>query len=554
MLKKIEREIRFTWKSYYKSDFVKKGKYFEYLLPMKKCGFNIQLGVDYPYDQEQPCGEDEDDSAYEDPASLLYTPLAMMGLATIMKDDKLFQQAYDVMWEGYDQFYQRSFSNVEKNVNVFESIIRVLGGLLAVYEMRLNMEGTDPDTTYTLLEMAQDFADTLKPAIFPGGDDKIDDRPICTGMKLDGTYRHCPDSGWELTPAVIGSNYLEFVKLNQLSRETPFSDLRKPDKYQDWENRAYKILIGIYDGRSPNNLIGGDGVTYRWDPETERYRYYPSGYAGVFGGIDSYLEYVKKGILVTSIPKRREKLQEMWIMLSRGLIKHATAKAYDKEAGRNRIWIQKVKFDDPEDTPLPHYGALEAFFPGTLALRVDGVPIFLQLAHLQLAKALHSSWDAVWNKYGLEPEGYNFCPEADGLEPRNYKSCTGMVLPDVPGNPPREFDHYYLRPEIIESAYYLYHYTRNPRYLDQIAQYFEDIVDYCKVKVEGRGYNMVHNVGPDMRDKPEHRSTIMESYFIAETLKYMYLAFADPDDLPFEFEDVVFNTEAHPLRRVKPQK
>ncbi|MGB6032761.1 MAG: glycoside hydrolase family 47 protein, partial [Bacteroidota bacterium] len=39
----------------------------------------------------------------------------------------------------------------------------------------------------------------------------------------------------------------------------------------------------------------------------------------------------------------------------------------------------------------------------------------------------------------------------------------------------------------------------------------------------------------------------MDGYFLAETLKYLYLLFAPPETL--DFSSVVFNTEAHPIRR-----
>ena len=42
----------------------------------------------------------------------------------------------------------------------------------------------------------------------------------------------------------------------------------------------------------------------------------------------------------------------------------------------------------------------------------------------------------------------------------------------------------------------------------------------------------------------------MESFFLAETLKYFYLVFSDPEFL--NLDDWVFNTEAHPFRRPKP--
>lgn len=39
----------------------------------------------------------------------------------------------------------------------------------------------------------------------------------------------------------------------------------------------------------------------------------------------------------------------------------------------------------------------------------------------------------------------------------------------------------------------------------------------------------------------------MDSFFLAEMFKYLFLLFADPEDLPFDVEDYVFTTEAHLL-------
>jgi mannosidase alpha-like ER degradation enhancer 2 len=45
----------------------------------------------------------------------------------------------------------------------------------------------------------------------------------------------------------------------------------------------------------------------------------------------------------------------------------------------------------------------------------------------------------------------------------------------------------------------------------------------------------------------KERADAMESFFLAETLKYAYLLFA-PDDT-IDFEAVIFNTDAHPMWR-----
>jgi mannosidase alpha-like ER degradation enhancer 2 len=97
---------------------------------------------------------------------------------------------------------------------------------------------------------------------------------------------------------------------------------------------------------------------------------------------------------------------------------------------------------------------------------------------------------------------------------------------------------YALRPEIIESAYYLYHFTKDPRYLDMGRTFFNGIVKYCRTDV---AYDALSDV------EKKTKADRMESFFLAETLKYLYLLFAQPDTL--DLTKVVFNTEAHPITR-----
>jgi mannosidase alpha-like ER degradation enhancer 2 len=97
---------------------------------------------------------------------------------------------------------------------------------------------------------------------------------------------------------------------------------------------------------------------------------------------------------------------------------------------------------------------------------------------------------------------------------------------------------YALRPEIIESAYYLYHYTHESRYQEMGRSFFEGIRKYCRTD---SGYTVLKSV------VTKEKGDLMPSYFLAETLKYLYLLF-EPKAL--NFDEVVFNTEAHPLRRV----
>ncbi|HQT91542.1 MAG TPA: glycoside hydrolase family 47 protein, partial [Candidatus Kryptobacter bacterium] len=130
------------------------------------------------------------------------------------------------------------------------------------------------------------------------------------------------------------------------------------------------------------------------------------------------------------------------------------------------------------------------------------------------AAEVEESWYKVWNKYGIEPEDFDY----------------GTMTIKDPG--------YYLRPEIMESAYYLYNYTGDPRYLVMQKTFFDDLVKYCKTDC---GFVQLKNVATHEKGQG------MPSYFLAETMKYLYLTFAPPSTL--DFNKVIFNTEAHPLQR-----
>ncbi len=173
------------------------------------------------------------------------------------------------------------------------------------------------------------------------------------------------------------------------------------------------------------------------------------------------------------------------------------------------------------------YGALDAFFPAVLALP----------GNLDRAQRLQKSSYKMWMKHGIEPEEIN------------YQSME-VVSPGYP-----------LRPEIVESTYYLYHYAnstpktskvRKPglpppsagkldpdHYLQMGEMMFRDFVKYCRTD---EGYAALKSV------VTKEKSDSMQSFLFAETFKYFYLLFAPPRTL--DFEKVIFNTEAHPIRRI----
>jgi mannosidase alpha-like ER degradation enhancer 2 len=170
---------------------------------------------------------------------------------------------------------------------------------------------------------------------------------------------------------------------------------------------------------------------------------------------------------------------------------------------RGELWYGHADMNTGKRTD-PQYGALDAFFPAVLALSGD----------VARARRLQNSSFKMWNLHGIEPEIID------------YK--TMQIV----------YNGYHLRPEIVESTYYLHHYTCDPQYRKMGETIFDDFVKYCRVD---SGYAALKDVvTKEKRDE-------MESFVLAETFKYFYLLFAPPQTL--DFDKVVFNTEAHPLRR-----
>jgi hypothetical protein len=100
--------------------------------------------------------------------------------------------------------------------------------------------------------------------------------------------------------------------------------------------------------------------------------------------------------------------------------------------------------------------------------------------------------------------------------------------------------HYLLRPEAVESFFVLYHLTGDPVYREWGWEVFQAIERYCRT--EG-GYGSLKDVSR-LSQTPENK---MESFFLAETIKYLYLLF-DPET-PIDLKNKhVINTEAHPVR------
>lgn len=101
-------------------------------------------------------------------------------------------------------------------------------------------------------------------------------------------------------------------------------------------------------------------------------------------------------------------------------------------------------------------------------------------------------------------------------------------------------DIYLLRPEAVESIFYAWRETHDQKWRDYAERIWKSIDKHCGV--DGGGFTDVRHVSGSSPDKMDKQ----ESWFLAETLKYLWLTFQPDSVIPLQ--QYVFNTEAHPIK------
>lgn len=264
-----------------------------------------------------------------------------------------------------------------------------------------------------------------------------------------------------------------------------FGTLSKLTGNPKYYQAAKNALLQVYARRSPIGLVGEglDAETGKWT-RTESH---------LSACIDSYYEYLVKGWLLFGDDDCRKMWDSSIIAINLYLL----------DSTATGLWYGHADMNSGKRTKT-WWGALDAFFPAVLVLAGD----------LDRAARLQESCVTMWNTEGIEPDQLDY-------------SSMKVAAP-----------RFFLNPEIFESAYYLYSATGNPYYQKMGQALFDSLKEYCRLP---EGYCELKSV------ITKERMDRMETYFLAETLKYLYLLFAPPETL--EFKKVIFNTEAHPIRR-----
>ncbi|CAO3700030.1 unnamed protein product [Rhizopus stolonifer] len=374
----------------------------------------------------------------------------------------------------------------------FETNIRYLGGLLSAYDLKGDA---------ILLKRAVELADKV---IMPAFE---------TPNRIPAAYVDVesgkPMEGNVIFLAEFGSLQLELVRLSQLTGD---------DKYQKAGNNILEKISKV-----PSQLPGLYPMLWDLDTFTAE-----GSYITISGGSDSYYEYLLKTHILM---EGQETLQlDMWNTAVDSMQKHLRS-----ETLNGRVYLAEIE----QEFKLMQSGELVCFMPGNLLLGAGYLknPELAVFAH-ELMESCYGTWSD--SPTGLAPETWSWIDKLQNITeyPDELKQTmlTKGFLAQDPG--------YDLRPETAESLFYFYRMTGDKQYQDRAWSIFEAIEKYCKTP---SGYTRVSNV-TNLEDVGP--LDFEESYFFAETLKYLYLIFSDPKYI--SLDEYIFNTEAHPFKLKTP--
>ena len=371
----------------------------------------------------------------------------------------------------FDQAVHRVIEDVSFDrdvvVSVFETNIRMLGGLLSGHVMARHAQQTGRGLSWysgQLLKMAEDLGERLLPAFTSSSG--LPHPRVNLRRGLDGV----PHERTTCT-ACAGSVLLEMGALSRLTGRPEFEEKARRAMFTLWDKRnRYTNLVG-----SIMNVDTGEWV--RSD-------------SGVGAGSDSYYEYLLKAYVLLGDVESYHRFAQHYESIIR----------YQLREG----FLVDVPMHSPHSTSRNLVDALSAFWPGLQTLLGD-IPNAVK-AHEML--------------YGLVRK-YRFLPEAVTLS--DYRT---------------HWAHHPLRPEFVESTYFLYRATKDPHYLEVGRDIMQVLNATCRVKC---GFAAIEDVNKvTLSDQ-------MDSFLLAETFKYLYLLFSEQQDLPLDLDDYVFTTEGHPL-------
>ncbi|XP_071539362.1 mannosyl-oligosaccharide 1,2-alpha-mannosidase IA isoform X2 [Panulirus ornatus] len=374
--------------------------------------------------------------------------------------------------------YHLDFNQLRSEMSVFETNIRFVGGLLSVYSLT-----GDP----LFRDRALHIARKLLPAFDTPTGIPYALINVATGVAKNYAWA----SGGSSILSEFGTLHLEFVYLSDISGDPVFTE--KVMRIRDVIRKTDRP-----DGLYPNYM---NPKTGKWGQ-----RHTSIGALG-----DSFYEYLIKAYIQSG--GKDEVAREMYeeaigVITNRLVLKSNSGLTYIAESKFNRL-----------EHKMDH---LACFSGGMYALGAKKIESQVSSTHMDIAEGLANTCHESYARTptGLGPESFRF---SEGIEARALKSSE---------------KYYILRPEVIETWFYMWRFTKDPKYREWAWNAVLALEKHCRSEA---GYSGIQNVYMENPQKDD----VQQSFIFAETFKYLYLIFSD--DSLLSLDEWVFNTEAHPL-------
>ncbi|KAF2116083.1 glycoside hydrolase [Lophiotrema nucula] len=396
----------------------------------------------------------------------------------------------------------------EGELNMFETTIRYLGGLLSAYDLTDCKDGR-------LLEKAIELGDMIYASF-----DTPNRMPITRWSSIKAAQAAEQTAARNGIIAEMASFSLEFTRLSQLTGDMRYYDAvkRVTSVLSEQQNRTK--LPGLWP-------VGIDVKT----PNLMKDNYFSLGAMS-----DSAYEYLGKTYQLLRGAGDAIQYKKMYERAMDAVVQHLLFRPMTPDNADILVPTQ-ARANSPatvkQDHTLQH---LVCFVGGMFAL---GGRLFQNSTHVDIGRKVTDA--CVW-AYGNAPNGImpenlemTPCPSLSGckyIKPANERHPGFLSVSDA---------RYNLRPEAIESVFYMYRITGDTSYQDVAWEMFQAIDSQTRTPYANAALKDV------MRDDGVKEDS-MESFWLAETLKYFYLVFSEPGVL--SLDEWVFNTEAHPFRLV----
>ncbi|KAK4169005.1 glycoside hydrolase [Cladorrhinum sp. PSN259] len=442
-------------------------------------------------------------------------------------------------YEAVDAAITIDFNKIpDEKVNVFETTIRYLGGFLGAYDVSGDKR---------LLEKAREVGEFLYVAF-----DTPNRMPV-TRWNADAAARgEAQVADGHTLLAEIGTFALEFTRLSILTGDPKWFDAsqRIIDALQEQQNKT--ALPGMWPV-----IVNAKTMDFTEHPDytigamaDSLYEYLPKTYALVGGLLPEYRQMyeVATNVIIQNNLFRPMLPDEKDVLIS-GL-----------------MYVKKNDDGNTFKELRPEGQHLVCFAGGMLAI---GGKLVQNETHVENGKKITEGciWTYQNMPNGIMPETFRMhpCPsvskcawdetewrravlEREGLDKDSDYSEAGAVI--AAKRIPKGFvsvddTRYVLRPEAIESVFILYRITGREDLVETAWKMWEAIDKHTKTDLANSALDDI-----SVKDEKPKKSDSMESFWLGETLKYFYLIFSEPDVI--SLDEYVFNTEAHPLKRLLP--